>query len=260
MDTEGSISSGVGCSYCIYMPEVALIPCLVCDYSRSYLAMFLNSNASRSTDFEVHRNWLAITHSLPITKWYYDVRSLHLLVIYDSDTFAQTTSEWSQCRRILSLLEATNVLNSIGLSSIFCLFWEADVHSSLFPRSSNSRPQQPEVWRVVGDSLPANDCNFVRAGPWIRTTKVSNSTSLRHDLNQAATRFVRGTPNTSLFTQKIISASLFLHPGFIIVDHIHFQYNGFMYGLLLWSILMAREVSLWTYCHHPSSDLRLSEQ
>jgi alpha-1,3-glucosyltransferase len=59
-------------------------------------------------------------------------------------------------------------------------------------------------------------------------------------------RFIRGATEPS--TQRIISASLFLHPGFLIVDHIHFQYNGFMFGILLWSILMARDVGLNIFC------------
>ncbi|KAL0582036.1 glycosyl transferase [Marasmius crinis-equi] len=51
-------------------------------------------------------------------------------------------------------------------------------------------------------------------------------------------RFIRGAVDPDM--QRLISASIFLHPGFLIVDHIHFQYNGFMFGILLWSILMAR--------------------
>jgi len=55
------------------------------------------------------------------------------------------------------------------------------------------------------------------------------------------TRFTRSAIDPP--TQRIISASIFLHPGFLIVDHIHFQYNGMLFGILLWSIYMSRHVS-----------------
>ncbi|TFK43647.1 glucosyltransferase [Crucibulum laeve] len=141
----------------------------------------------RSTDFEVHRNWLAITYSLPISKWYYD-----------------TTSEWT-----------------LDYPPFFAYFEKLlSIPASLIdPRIVDLNNLNYSAWSVVA---------------YQRTTVILTELVL----GVAVLRFIRGSVDPSI--QRIISASLFLHPGFLIIDHIHFQYNGFMFGILLWSILMAR--------------------
>ncbi|KAJ7179886.1 glycosyltransferase family 57 protein [Mycena crocata] len=141
----------------------------------------------RSTDFEVHRNWLAITHSLPISKWYYD-----------------TTSEWT-----------------LDYPPFFAYFEKllSIPASFIDPKIVDLNNLNYDAWSVIA---------------YQRTTVILSELVL----GAVLLRFVRGSVDPS--TQRIISASLFLHPGFLIVDHIHFQYNGFMFGILLWSILMAR--------------------
>lgn len=144
--------------------------------------------AYRSTDFEVHRNWLAITHSLPLSKWYYD-----------------TTSEWTldyppffaYFEKILSMPASFIDTRIVDLDNLGYSAWSVIVYQ--------------------------------------RTTVILTELVL----GVVLLRFVRNAVDPP--TQRIISASLFLHPGFLIIDHIHFQYNGFLFGILLASILMARD-------------------
>lgn len=44
-------------------------------------------------------------------------------------------------------------------------------------------------------------------------------------------------------TAHAAALSVLLSPGLLIIDHIHFQYNGFLYGILILSMVLARSNS-----------------
>lgn len=56
-------------------------------------------------------------------------------------------------------------------------------------------------------------------------------------------RFVDSTHGTSKRAAQAAAISILLSPGLLIIDHIHFQYNGCMYGLLVASLVLAKKQS-----------------
>ena len=56
-------------------------------------------------------------------------------------------------------------------------------------------------------------------------------------------RFVHSSPPTSKVAANGVAISILLSPALLIIDHIHFQYNGFLYGILIMSIVLARKQS-----------------
>lgn len=56
-------------------------------------------------------------------------------------------------------------------------------------------------------------------------------------------RFVDSSHGVSKRAAQAAAISVLLSPGLLIIDHIHFQYNGSMYGLLIMSLVLARQKS-----------------
>lgn len=56
-------------------------------------------------------------------------------------------------------------------------------------------------------------------------------------------RHVQTSPAAFQKSSHAVAISILLSPALLIIDHIHFQYNGFLYGLLILSIVLARKQS-----------------
>ncbi|KAI3404260.1 ALG8 [Candida oxycetoniae] len=145
-----------------------------------------------STDFDVHRNWLAITHNLPLSKWYTENTSQWTL---DYPPFF-AIFEWFLSQFVPSFVKADGCLDIVeigqyGLPTIY--FQRLTVILSEFV--------------------------LFMAFQWIIDTSPTYAVKRR---------------------MYVATASLALSPGLLLIDHIHFQYNGMMYGILLFCLNSAR--------------------
>ena len=141
--------------------------------------------AYHSTDMEVHRNWLAVTYSLPLREWYIDA-----------------TSPWT-----------------LDYPPFFAyLSWIL---------------AQPAAWidaRIVDVKLGLN-YDAWSCVAYMRSTVLFTESVLAYAL------YLLSQCTLGEETQQILLLSVFLHPGLLMVDHIHFQYNGFLFGILFLSLL-----------------------
>ena len=137
----------------------------------------------RSTDFEVHRGWMAITSSLPLSQWYVD-----------------ETSEWTL--DYPPLFAWFEKLLAIGAP----LFDAEMLRVSATPYDSAGTNLYMRLTVIFTDAL----------------LLVGSSRLAYHCCARADRRFAA-------------VALTFLNAGLLLVDHVHFQYNGMLIGLLLLS-------------------------
>lgn len=156
---------------------------------------FLLLPSYKSTDFEVHRNWLAITHNLPFEKWYLENTSEWTL---DYPPFFA----WFEC--LLSLVAKYFDPKMLDIAN---LNYNSKT-TLLFQRSSV----------IVTDFV-----YYYAAYKCCQLVSQTSSKRFKSDV-WADERFV-------------LCILLLGNVGLLMVDHIHFQYNGFLFGILLLAIV-----------------------
>lgn len=159
--------------------------------------------AYRSTDFDVHRNWLAITTHLPVDRWYFD----------DVNGTTVHTLDYPPGFAYFEYFLSNNIVTK----------WMLD---------SSILDEQCVALLPDTDNEPSHACVFFQ-----RTTVVLSDMIFwagAYVASRAMARvptFQSATKNFHLTFLLIV-----LNPGMFWLDHVHFQYNGLVMGMLLLSI------------------------
>ncbi|EFO23358.2 hypothetical protein LOAG_05127 [Loa loa] len=168
---------------------------------------FLLVPCYHSTDFEVHRNWMAITHTLPICSWYYE-----------------NTSQWT--------------LDYPPLFSFFEYFL-SQVASKIIPSALVLQKDayfSTELLYFQRFSVIITDVFYVLSCVFL--TKSFSGFYITY----------RGVEKNSFAADIFLIANVSL----VMIDNIHFQYNGFLTSLFLLSLgWVMRKSFLYgalTYC------------
>ena len=143
-----------------------------------------------STDLEVHRNWMAITSSLPIDRWYFD-----------------ETSQWT-----------------LDYPPFFAWY---ELLLSLFARLID--PVMVDLREGMEFSKATHVIYFQRF------SVIFSDLLLYFALWQCVKRW------PSNLRRLVVCVAVLLSPGLFMVDHVHFQYNGFLLGMLILSITYIRD-------------------
>jgi len=163
----------------------------------SILVKLLTTQLYRSTDYDVHRDWLLLTHRFPWSQWY-SVEMTQWTLDYPP-FFAWFEYSLTQLARVIFGNHFESAFDSFSFESI--LFMKLSVILS-------------ELVLILAALYYLSAVDKDK-----RASLVPHSKSSR----------------------TILCLCLILfNPALFIVDHIHFQYNGFLLGIFLLSIAAIR--------------------
>ncbi|KAK9455715.1 glycosyl transferase [Dipodascopsis uninucleata] len=170
--------------------HIGLYPALRYAVVASILFKVLLYPAYKSTDFEVHRNWLAITYSKPISEWYYEA-----------------TSEWT-----------------LDYPPFFAYFeWALSQVAVLV---------DPKMVDIKNLRYASNETIYFQ-----RTSVIVSELALVYALQ----RYISNFEENHRQAAYAVAMSIYFSPGLLIIDNIHFQYNGMLFSILIWSLVFMKE-------------------